>query len=107
MRGFTDTINLFIIAAGQAACGAGQNCDTGLPVVRTGTGQLQTVLQVIFAIAAALAVLMIVVAGFRFITAQGNSQEVGKAKATIIYALVGLLVAITAQAIVALTLDNL
>lgn len=96
-----------LFAAGQATCGSGQVCDTNLPVVHTGTSQLQTALQIIFGIAAALAVLMIVLAGFRFITAQGNPQETGKAKATIIYALVGLLVAMTAQGIVVLTLGNL
>jgi hypothetical protein len=107
MIAFANAINFLIVAAGQASCGAGQNCDTGLPVVRTGTGQLHTALEIIFGIAAALAVLMIIIAGFRFVTAQGNAQEVGKAKATIIYAVVGLLVAVTAEGIVALTLGHL
>lgn len=100
-------LHSFGLAAGQANCGEGQACDTGLPVASSGTGQLQTALQIIFGVAAALAVLMIVIAGFRFITAQGNPQEVGKARATIIYALVGLLVAVTAEGIVALTLGHL
>ena len=96
-----------LFASGVANCGSGQKCDTGLPVVDANGGQLQNALQVVFGIAAALAVLMIVIAGFRFVTAQGNPQEVGKAKATIIYALIGLLVAVTAEGIIALTLGHL
>lgn len=94
-------------ATGRATCGDGQTCDTGLPVARANKAQLQTALEIVFAIAAAVAVLMIVIAGFRMVTAQGNSQETAKARSTMIYAIVGLLIALTAQAIVALVLDRL
>ncbi len=79
----------------------------GLPKADAGTGNFQNVLQIVFAVMAALAVLFIVIAGLRFITAQGNPQEVSKAKSTIIYALIGLLVALLAEAIVAFTLGKL
>ncbi|MGC1176499.1 MAG: hypothetical protein WA843_00350 [Candidatus Saccharimonadales bacterium] len=96
------------ISKGNANCGDGVNggCSTGLPLVTAGSDQLHQVLQIVFAVAAALAVLMIVVAGLRFITAQGNPQEVSKARSTIAYALVGLLVALAAEAIVSLVLNN-
>jgi hypothetical protein len=107
MAPLTFLVQFFGLGPGHANCGEGNTCDTGLPVVNASSHQLQTALQVIFGVAAALAVLMIVIAGFRFVTAQGNPQEVGKARATIIYAVVGLLVAVTAEGIVALALGHL
>jgi hypothetical protein len=83
------------------------NYETNLPKVGSGSGQVQDILQILFAVVGALAVLMLVIAGFRFITAQGNSQEVSKAKATIVYALIGLVIVMVAQAIVSFTLGKL
>ncbi len=80
---------------------------TNLPHTAAGHDQLQQILTIVFGVAAALAVLMIVIAGLRFILAQGSSQEISKARNTIVYALAGLLVAISAEAIVSLTLGSL
>jgi hypothetical protein len=89
----------------------GVDCsDTGLPHPGggdVGSSQLNDILQIVFAVLAALAVLFIVVAGLRLIIAQGNPQEVSKAKSTIIYALAGLLVALLGEALVAFTLGHL
>ncbi|HET7060358.1 MAG TPA: hypothetical protein VFH99_03535 [Candidatus Saccharimonadales bacterium] len=87
--------------------GNGAGCHTGLPTVNAGSNQVQDILKIAFAVLAALAVLFIVIAGLRFITAQGNPQEVSKAKSTIVYALVGLLVALLAEALVAFVLGKL
>lgn len=103
-------INRLLLSHFGAFCdakGEGAGCSTGLPQAHANSGQLQSILQIAFAVLAALAVLFIVVAGLRMITAQGNPQEVGKAKATIIYALVGLLVALLAEALVAFVLGSL
>lgn len=86
----------------------GVDCgDTGLPRVHAGGNQLEDILRIVFAVLGALAVLFIILAGFRFITAQGNPQEISKAKSTIMYALVGLVVALLAEGLVALTLGKL
>lgn len=88
----------------------GASCDTGLPKPGggdVGGAQLHDILQIAFGILAALAVLFIVIAGFRMVTAQGDPQQVGKARGTIAYALVGLLVALLAEAFVAFVLDSL
>ncbi len=93
-----------------ADCGLGDKnapgCETGLPQVGAGTDQIQQILSIVFGIIAALAVLMIVIAGFRLIITEANPQEVAKARSTIIYALVGLVVALAAEAIVALVLGK-
>jgi FtsH-binding integral membrane protein len=79
----------------------------GLPVVGANSSQLQGILEIVFGILAALAVLFVVIGGLRLVTSQGNPQESSKARATIIYALVGLIVAMLAEAFVAFVLDKL
>jgi hypothetical protein len=81
--------------------------NTNLPKVGAGSTQLHDVLQIVFAILGALALLMIVIGGFRYIVSQGSPQEVSKAKSTVIYALIGILVAGSAEAIVTLALGRL
>jgi len=68
--------------------------------VNADTPHLQTIVNVILSIMGAVAVLIIVVAGFRFMTSQGNPSEVTTARNAILYALVGLVVIIAAFAIV-------
>lgn len=85
----------------------GADCKTGLPQGAANSGNLHNILQIVFAILAAVSVLFIVMAGLRLITSQGNPQEASKARATIAYALVGLIVALLAEAIVAFVLDRL
>jgi hypothetical protein len=101
---------LTTFAGVNANCGlstGAQDCDTGLPNVTASTNQVQEILAVVFGISAALSVLMIVIAGLRFITAQSNAQEIAKARNTIIYALVGLFVSLLAEAIVSFVLGKL
>lgn len=83
----------------------GNSYTTGLPTAGAGPSELQQILQIVFAIISVLAVLMIMIAGLRFITAQGNPQEVAKARNTIVYALIGLAVALTAEGIVSFVLN--
>jgi hypothetical protein len=79
-------------------------CDTGLPVVQS--TQLTTIFQYLFGTIGAIAVLIIVIAGLRFILANGDPQNVAKARNTIIYAGVGLVVAVSAEIIVTFVLNN-
>jgi len=64
------------------------------------------VLNIVFAIAASIAVLMVVIGGFRYIVAQGDPSATASAKNSIIYALVGLLVVMAAYAIVAFVVNG-
>lgn len=95
-------------ATGQANCGTGPRdfCETGLPKVDASGAQLNQILTIVFGAFAALAVLMIVIAGLRFITAQGDAGEIAKARKTIIYAIAGLVVSLSAEAIVAFVLGK-
>lgn len=64
------------------------------------------VTNVLTAIIASVSVLVLVIAGFMYITSAGNPDTVKKAKNAIIYALVGIVVAFFAQAIVRFILSS-
>lgn len=61
---------------------------------------IKTIVNIILFLIGAIAVIVIIVAGFRFVVAGGDSNTISQAKNTIIYALVGLIVAFAAFAIV-------
>lgn len=82
-------------------------CETGLPKVDLNNNNLQVALQLIFGVIGALAVVMIIVGAIKYITAEGNPQSAAKARGTIIYAVIGLVVALMAEAIVTFTLSNI
>lgn len=53
-----------------------------------------------------IAVIMAIVAGFRYVTSNGDSSKISGAKDTLIYALVGIVVAALGQAIVQFVLNK-
>lgn len=57
-------------------------------------------------IVGAIAVIMIIYGGFRYITSGGDSGSVGTAKNTLIYAIVGLIIVALAQIIVRFVLST-
>lgn len=81
---------------------------TGLPNKGSaGNADVQTIMMIVIGILGALAVLFIVIGGLRYILSAGDPQAISKAKGTILYALVGLAVAIAAEAIIAFVLGGL
>lgn len=77
---------------------------TGLPTVGAGSNELQLILQVVFGVLGVVAVLFIVIGGLRYTISEGNPEDMSKAKNTIIYAIVGLVIVLFAEAIVTFTL---
>lgn len=61
---------------------------------------IKTVIGLLIYIAGAIAVIMIIIGGIRYITSNGDSSGVTGAKNTILYAVVGLVVTILAYTIV-------
>jgi hypothetical protein len=76
------------------------------PTGTDGGGSLTRALSIMFGFVGALAFLMIVVGGFRYIIAQDDSQKVSQAKSTILYAIIGLVVAALAEFIVTYVVGN-
>jgi hypothetical protein len=80
---------------------------TGLPLVQANPDNLRNGLVIFFGVVAALAVLSIVIAGFNFVTSEGDPDKISRSKRTIVLALVGLLIAMSAEAIVLTVLRKL
>jgi hypothetical protein len=62
--------------------------------------RFETVLRAVFGFAGGIAVIIVAIGGFKYITSLGNAQNIAKAKDTILYALIGLAVCILGYAIV-------
>jgi hypothetical protein len=77
------------------------------PSTVAGGNIIGIVLQDAFGIIGALALIFIIIGGLRYIFSNGDPQNAANARGTIIYALVGLMVAIVAESIVALVLGKL
>lgn len=100
---------LQVMADASAQCSTNDRlrCDTGLPTVGANASALSTIMTVVFGILGALCVLLIVIGALRMLEAQGDPQGVKKGRNTIIYAALGLVLAISAQVIVALVVGRL
>jgi tellurite resistance protein TehA-like permease len=72
----------------------------GLPQSSASSSQIQTVLGIVFGIVGALALLFMVISGVRYMLSAGDPQKAARAREGIIYALVGLALAIFAETIV-------
>jgi hypothetical protein len=76
--------------------------DNGLPHTHgAGEKDVKKIVAIVFEIVGALALLMIVISGLRYVLSAGDPQRISKAKDGILYALVGLAIALAAEAIVA------
>jgi hypothetical protein len=71
------------------------------------TNLLAAIINILLFIIGAIAVIMIIIGGIRYTTSNGDQAQVTSAKNTILYAIVGLVVAIMAFAIVNFVLASL
>lgn len=67
---------------------------------------VSTIISVLSWIMGVVAVIMIIIGSFKYITSGGDSGKVASAKNTIIYALVGLAIATLSQVLVRFVLSN-
>ncbi len=70
-------------------------------------GVLTTAVNILSIAVGIVAVVMIILAGLKFVTSGSNPQEVTKARETIIYALAGVVIAVLAQIIVQFVLKSI
>ena len=66
-----------------------------------------SVVNILMFILGAVSTIMIVIGGIKYVTSNGDSSSIQSAKNTIMYAVIGLVVAISASAIVAFVLGRL
>ena len=70
------------------------------------SGSVEGVMKAVFGIAGGVALIVIVIGGLRYINSLGNAQNVAKAKDTILYAVIGLVVCILGYSIVAFVIQH-
>lgn len=78
-----------------------------LPKVGAENATMQSILSVIFGLAGVIALIFVAIGGLRLILANGDPSAVAKARGTIVYALIGLVVVISAFLIVSFILGML
>ena len=74
-----------------------QNKDSGEGQVN---GIIKTIVEVLLMAVGAISIIMIVIGGILFALSSGDAQKAAKARSTILYAVVGLIVSVFASAIV-------
>ena len=70
-------------------------------------GVLKNVISILLYIAGTIAVIMIIIGAIRYITSDGDASKAAQAKNTIIYSVVGLIVAVMSFGIVSFVLGRL
>jgi hypothetical protein len=119
MKRFYGVLASFIVAASLAAthtsivlaqgirAGVEAAHGTGQPTDLFGTGGIfTTIVNLLLCIIGAIAVVMIIVGGLRYVLSGGDASAVTTAKNTILYAVVGIIVAILAYAVVNFVVTN-
>ena len=80
-----------------------QNKNTGETQVN---GIIKTIVEVLLMAVGAISIIMIVIGGILFALSSGDTQKAAKARSTILYAVVGLIVSVFASAIVNFVFDG-
>lgn len=76
-----------------------------LPKARGNSEEI--IVNIVFSLAGALALLFVVIGGVRYILSQGDPNAASQAKNTILYAVVGLVITVLAYAIVRFVVNNI
>ena len=69
-------------------------------------GIIKTIVEVLLMAVGAISIIMIVIGGILFALSSGDAQKAAKARSTILYAVVGLIVSVFASAIVNFVFDG-
>lgn len=97
------------VASGASAAANG-NVDCNSTNLTNSQGDITTlarqVVQIFSIVVGAISIIMIIYGGFRYITSGGDSNRVGSAKNTLIYAIIGLIIVALAQLIVHFVLST-
>lgn len=104
-----------VLPAGAALCtGTPKDClNKGVNKIDNGTDAdkltslVKNVVNILLFIVGIAAVVMIIIGGLRYVTSNGDTSQVTGAKNTILYSIVGLVVAAMAYAIVNFVVDKL
>lgn len=96
-------IGIYLLLSAKSALAQsplGDAQDVGLPDVRADENKIADAIGILLFITGALSIIFIIIGGIMFITSSGNPDQTKRARTTLIYAVVGLLVSILAFAII-------
>lgn len=68
---------------------------------------IKNILSVVFAMVGVVAVIMVIVGGVSFMTSQGDMEKIKKAKNTVLFGVIGLVISLLAFAIVSFVLTGM
>ena len=74
--------------------------EIGIPNIQANGGTLNGILAQVFALVGALAFLFLVIGALRYVTSGGDSSQVKQAKDTMLYSVIGLVIAVSAYGII-------
>jgi len=77
-----------------------------IPKTTPTDASISNVLQLVFGIFGLVAMLVIVIAGLQFVLSRGNPEKASKARNAIVYAAIGLVIAMMAFSIVKFVIGN-
>ncbi|MCX6745533.1 MAG: hypothetical protein NTX00_00775 [Candidatus Parcubacteria bacterium] len=96
--GSTGLISGGVQQLGSAVYGSGTT-STSLPVL------IATIIKALLGLLGIIFIVIIIYAGFLYITSQGTPETIKKAKSTIFYALIGLIIILTSYALASFVTD--
>lgn len=74
--------------------------EIGIPVVNADGNTLNGILSQVFGLVGALAFLFLIIGAFKYVTSDGDASQVKQAKDTMLYSVIGLIIAVSAYAII-------
>ena len=104
------SVNAVCDISGEVTIGDGAKCAQGKGTasdISGNNGIFRTVANILLFIVGAVAVIMLIIGGLRYVTSNGDQNAVTGAKNTIMYAIIGIVVAFLAFAAVNFVIDQL
>ncbi len=92
---------------GSGAASDSAACSSRSPVNNPVVSVIVDVIQILLTVIGVVAVIVIMVAGFRYVTSSGDPGTINAAKNTILFAVIGLVIAVSAQIIIAFVLNEI
>ncbi len=77
-----------------------------IPMISADQSAVQTILQIVFGVIGGLSLLFVVIGALKYVTSSGDPGGIQSAKDTILYAIIGLVLALMAFTIVGFVFDN-
>lgn len=80
--------------------------EIGIPDVRADASTINGVLAQVFILVGALAFLFLVIGAFRYVISNGDASQIKQAKETMLYSIIGLVIAVSAYGIIQFVSDR-